>query len=134
MRVVLLALLVSLAVVVPQAGAATDSHVLVAFRQSGGLAGVKRGLVVYRSGKVASNGLALTTSQLGPARLRALRTALVQARFATLDDRYEPDEPIADGFVYTIGYAGRTVTIDEGAKPPPRLARVFALLRRLVER
>lgn len=102
------------------------------FEQTGGFAGIERGLVVYRTGRVVSDGLPVRTSRLSSTRLRALRLALQQARFATLQRKYESDEPVADGYVYRISYAGRTIRIDEGAKLPPRLARPFSLLHGLV--
>jgi hypothetical protein len=106
--------------------------VLVTFEQTGGFAGIERGLVVHRSGKVVSDGLPVTTHRLSAARLRALRNALVQARFATLLRTYESETPVADGYVYRIRYAGRTIRVEEGAELPARLARPFSLLTRLV--
>jgi hypothetical protein len=107
--------------------------VLVTFDQTGGFAGIERGLVVHRSGKIVTDGLPLTTARLGPTRLRVLRDALLRARFATLKRLYESEQPIADGYVYRITYAGRTVRIEEDAKLPPRLERVFDLLTGLVQ-
>lgn len=132
MRVVGLALLLALAAGLAQARPAAESSVLVMFEQTGGFAGIERGLVVYRTGRVVSDGLPVRTSRLSSTRLRALRLALQQARFATLQRKYESDEPVADGYVYRISYAGRTIRIDEGAKLPPRLARPFSLLHGLV--
>jgi len=105
--------------------------VLVSYEQTGGFAGIERGLVVYRTGKVQSDGLPLKASRLTPTRLRALRTALTQARFGTLAKRYESETPIADGFIYRVTYGGRSVRVDEGAEPPKRLERVLVLLRAL---
>jgi hypothetical protein len=130
-RVVGLALLVLLAPAVAQARPASDA-VLVSLEQVGGFAGIERGLVVYRSGKVVSDGLPLATSRLSPSRLRALRTALTKARFATLLRKYESETPVADGYVYGIAYAGRKVRIEEGAEVPARLQRPFSLLLSLV--
>jgi hypothetical protein len=107
------------------------SPTLVSFNQSGGFAGIDRGLIVKRSGKVVSDGLPLEKAQLTPAELTKLRTALVAARFPTLPGLYESDEPIADGFVYRIAYGGHAVRIEQGASPPPRVQRVFDLLQRL---
>jgi hypothetical protein len=131
-RVVGLALLVALTPAVAQARPASEPAVLVSLEQIGGIAAIERGLVVYRSGKVASNGLPLKRSRLTPARLRALRRALQEARFPTLLRRYESDTPVADGYEYRIAYAGRTIRIEEGAKLPPRLQRPFSLLLELV--
>jgi hypothetical protein len=106
--------------------------VLVTFDQSGGFAGVERGLVVHRNGKVVSDGFAVGTAKLTPTRLRVLRDALLRARFATLKRRYVSEQPLSDGYEWGITYAGRTVRIEETAKLPPRLERVFNLLNALV--
>jgi hypothetical protein len=113
------------------AAAARPSPVLVTYEQTGGFASIERGLTVRQSGAVVSDGLPLKVKHLTPARLRTLRTALADAHFATLHSHYASDEPIADGFVYRITYAGRTVSIDQGATLPARLEHVFALLRSL---
>jgi hypothetical protein len=131
-RVVGLALLVALAPAVAQARPVSQPAVLVSFHQLGGFAGIERGLVVYRTGKVESDGFPLSTARLTAARLQSLRTALQQARFATLPRKYESDEPVADGYVYRISYAGRTVRVEEGATLPQRLRRPFSLLLGLV--
>ena len=106
----LIALGASLAV--QSASAAQQSVVLVSFHQTGGFAAIERGLTVRRSGAVVSDGLAVKVKVLSPQRLQALRSALASAGFASLHDRYESDEPVADGYVYRIGYAGRTVEIE----------------------
>jgi hypothetical protein len=130
MRTVVVALLLTVAVAAPEAGAASSS-VLVRFDQTGGFAGIERGLVVHRSGKVVSDGLPLQTEHLSSAGVEALRGALARARWATLQKRYESETPIADGFVFRITYAGRTIRVEEGAKLPARLARPFKLLSAL---
>jgi hypothetical protein len=106
--------------------------VLVTFEQTGGFAGIERSFTVQRSGKLVSDGLATTTARLSPAKLRALKSALAKARFATLKRTYESDVQIDDGYVYRIMYGGRTVRIEEEAKLPLRLQRVYALLSGLV--
>ena len=131
MKIFAAAILAVLSAAAVPAAADAVSPVLVSFNQSGGFAGIDRGLVVRRSGKVVSDGLPLRKSQLTPAELTKLRTALTAARFASLPELYESEEPIADGFVYRIAYAGHAVKIGQGAKPPPRVQRVFDLLQRL---
>jgi hypothetical protein len=111
--------------------AAAPSPVLVTLQQVGGFAGIERSLLVRRNGRVESDGLVLTTRRLSPARLQALRQALVAARFATLKSFYRSDPPIADGYVYRVGYGARRVAVEEGAKTPPRLARLLTQLARL---
>lgn len=119
---------VLLAGVVPLSSAAPSS-VLVTFEQTGGFAGIERGMSVTRSGKVVSDGLPVTTSQLSPTRLAALRAKLVGAQWATLRTKYEPETPISDGYVYKVTYAGRTIRVEQGATLPLRLKRPFAMLQ-----
>jgi hypothetical protein len=119
------------ALAVQSVPAAPPSAVLVSFQQTGGFAAIERGLTVRRSGDVVSDGLPVKVKQLSPTRLRTLRAALTASGFASLRDRYESDEPIADGFVYRLGYRGNMVEIEQGATLPLRLARVFRLLRSL---
>ena len=42
--------------------------------------------------------------------------------------------PDADGYVERVSYAGRTVSVAEGANPPVRLQRVLTLLADIVPR
>jgi hypothetical protein len=63
--------------------------------------------------------------------VQTLRDRLVQARFRTLAPVYAPADPIADGFIETVSYAGRRVSVLTGARPPERLARVLGILRSL---
>jgi hypothetical protein len=132
MTVVGVLLVAALGLAAPQGRPEAQPAVLVTFEQTGGFAGIERGFVVHRSGKVVSDGLAVRTQRLSATRLRTLRNALVQARFATLRRTYESETPVADGYVYWITYAGRTIRVEEGAELPRRLARPFSLLERLV--
>jgi hypothetical protein len=61
--------------------------------------------------------------------VQAVRDRLRQARFATLAPVYAPANPVADGFVDTVSYAGRRVRVLTGARPPERLERVLRILR-----
>ena len=125
--------LLALAALVCATGAgAREPAVLVSLEQTGGFAGIERGLAVHRSGKVVADGMPVKTARLTPARLQALRDALVRARFASLARVYESEQPIADGYVYRITYAGRSVRIEEEATLPPRLERPFELLTGLI--
>jgi hypothetical protein len=111
---------------------AATSPALVTFEQTGGFAGIERGMSVRRSGAVVSDGLPVTVSRLSPARLGTFRQRLVDARWATLETTYEADSPISDGYVFKITYAGRTIRVEEGSTSlPPRLARVYAMLERI---
>jgi hypothetical protein len=129
MRVVVATLVASLAAAA--AADAAPSPVLVTLHRSGGFVALDRGLRVLRSGKVESDGLALTRAALTRAQLATLRLRLAQARFGTLKKEYAAKQPVADGYVYRITYGGRTVVVDQGAVPPTRLRRVLDLLLRL---
>jgi hypothetical protein len=129
-----IALIVALVASTAAAAQARPLSPLVTFEQRGGFAGIERGLVVHRSGKVVSDGLAVTTHRLSPARLRALRTALVAARFPTLAREYESGTGMADGFVYRLTYGGRTVQFEEDAELPARLQHCVDLLTPLFHR
>src|SRR6266545_5049836 len=128
MKTLCTAALVLLAWLAPPSAAAPTT-LLVSFEQTGGFAGIERGMAVTRTGKVVSNGLPVTVSQLSATRLATLRDRLVAARWATLRPKYEPETPVADGYVYRITYAGRTIRIDEGAILPLRLRRPYVMLR-----
>ena len=45
-----------------------------------------------------------------------------------------PTDPVTDGYVERVSYAGRTVSVAEGANPPARLQRVLTLLADIVAR
>ena len=131
MRAAAVALLSVLLLAAGSAADAASSRALVSFRETGGFAGLDRGLVVVRSGDVFSDGLPLKKAHLTRLELAKLKLALTQARFAGLAKTYESEQPVADGFVYKIAYAGHVVAIEQGAKPPPRVQRVFDFLQRL---
>jgi hypothetical protein len=104
---------------------------LVAYTRTGGFAGIREQLRIFRGGQAtfihARGGQ--TTFRLTCARVRTVRDALRNARFGTLAPVYAPDDPVADGFVDTVSYAGRRVSVLTGARPPERLARVLRILR-----
>jgi hypothetical protein len=127
MKTLCTAAFVLLVVLVPSSAAAPTA-VLVSFEQTGGFAGIERGMNVTRAGRVVSDGLPVTVSQLSSTRLATLRERLVAARWPTLKAKYEPETPISDGFVYKVTYAGRTIRIEEGATLPLRLARPYRML------
>jgi hypothetical protein len=117
--------------------AGRQAAMLVRYERTGGLAGTRDLLTVRRSGSatlVRHRGSNSTTLRLSCAKLRTLRTALVNARFASLSPVYSPDDPYADGFIESISYGGRTVRVFTGSEPPARLARVLGLLRALASR
>lgn len=128
MKTLCAAALVVLVSTVSSSAAAT-SPALVTFEQTGGFAGIERGMTVRRSGAIVSDGLPVTVSRLSPARLATLRQRLVAARWASLKATY--DSPVSDGFVCRLTYAGRTIRVEEGAALPLRLARLKAMLERI---
>ena len=143
MKLVAVALAVLAGTVCATATAATpclpgrQAAVLVSYERTGGFAGIHDELTVRRSGRATYvRGLrgATGTFRLSCARLRALRRALVNARFESLAPVYGPDAQVADGFVETVRYRGRAVRVLTGAEPPPRLGRVLALLQFAVAR
>lgn len=122
---------VALATLVLAAGAVDSGPVearqqpLVVYTRTGGFIGVQDSMKIFRDGTVTStNG----DFRLSPKRVAALRASLRAARFSTLLRKYKADYPIADGFVYGVSYAGRTVVVNEEAKAPLRLRRVLDLL------
>jgi hypothetical protein len=105
---------------------------LVAYTRTGGFAGIREELKVFRGGQATLVRRAgQSTFRLTCARVQTLRDRLVQARFRTLAPVYAPADPIADGFIETVSYAGRRVGLLTGARPPERLARVLGILRSL---
>jgi hypothetical protein len=104
---------------------------LVSYARTGGFAGLRESLTVFRGGAVTStNG----SFRLSARRLAALEAALRSARFSTLARRYPADYPVSDGFVYRVEYASRAVTVEDGGRPPARLRRVLALLTDILGR
>jgi hypothetical protein len=130
-RLAVVALALSLAFAGSAVGTGAQSRKLVSYVHSGGLAGEQDSLTVFRSGKAnSSNG----PFGLSTRRLLTLEAALRGARFATLQAQYLPAEPIADGYVERVLYAGRTVSVAQGAKPPVRLQHVLGLLADILAR
>jgi len=124
-RLVVVALALSLALAGTAAGAGSQSRKLVTYVHSGGFTGDVDSLTVFRSGQVDSpNGQFRLTAR----RLLSLKRTLVAARFATLRGEYVQTDPVSDGYVERVSYAGRTVSVAQGANPPARLQRVLTLL------
>ncbi len=128
---VLVVPLVLLLVSTSAAAAASPPQQLVSYARSGGFIGVHDSVKVFRDGGAASTRGAF---RLSARRLHALEASLRRARFATLQARYEAEYPVADGFLYRVAYAGRTVVVEEEANPPVRLRRVLDLLADILAR
>jgi hypothetical protein len=127
-----LALLASLALASPAA-----AKTLVRYEKSGGFAGIQVTLSVSDAGGATltrGRGAGARHFKLTSTQLRGLRKALRDARFSTLRALYAPKVPIADGFTRSVRYAGRAVTVRDGAKPPSRLSRLLERLEKLASR
>jgi len=125
-----LALIVA-ALLLAGAPASAGAGTLVRYDKSGGLAGLHIEVAVSTTGSVRVDDdrqHAPRRKTLSARRLSALRRALRAARFSTLRRRYESKAQIADGFVETVRYAGRSVTVKTEGRPPARLRKVLALL------
>jgi len=114
---------------------ASADTVLVAYRKSGGIAGVDEVLTVYSSGhlELKSRIGALKQGQVAPASLEPLQKLLASSDFANLQATYAATG--ADLFVYEVtvlsGSAQRTVSTMDGAKRPPILDQTIAELEKL---
>jgi hypothetical protein len=124
---------VLVALALPMVASAADvrSQTLVTWEQTGGFIGQQNSLTVLRTGaSTSSNG----AFRLTPKRLLRLQSMLRSARFATLRSDYFPPDPVADGFIYSVRYGGKRITVREGALPPARLERVLLLLADIFSR
>jgi hypothetical protein len=130
-RFAVVALALSLAVAGTAAGAGGQSGKLVTYVHDGGFTGDRDSLTVFRSGRAdSSNGPFVLSTR----RRLGLQRALVAARFATLRSQYVPTDPVTDGYADHVTYAGRSVTVTQGANPPARLQRVLTLLADILAR
>jgi hypothetical protein len=122
----------SLAVASPAA-----AKTLVRYEKSGGIAGIQTTLTITTGGGATVKGRIASATRrfkLTSTQLRGLRKALRDARFSTLRALYAPNVPIADGFTRGVRYAGRSVTVRDGGKPPARLSRLLERLERFASR
>ena len=127
--IALLAVLVALS----SAAAPAAARTLVRYERTGGLAGFHDEVTVGTGGRVhVERRTGERRFTLSERRLRALRKAVREARFATLRERYAPPDRVADGFTETTRHAGHTVVVQTGAKAPARLDRLLSRLRPLL--
>jgi hypothetical protein len=116
-------------------GPSTDSHLLVTFRRTGGIAGVDDTLVIDNQG----NGTATrrpsktATVSLSPAERDQLRTMLDEAHFERLRSTYAPAAPVPDGYIYDLRYQGHAVEVHDPAAPT-ELQPVIGLLSEMLTR
>jgi hypothetical protein len=80
--------------------------VLVTYARTGGLAGFQDVVVVYKDGRIFRKGGC--KAKLPAADLAKLRATLARTDFASIEPPHRP--PVADGFVYQVGYEGHAVT------------------------
>jgi hypothetical protein len=107
---------------------------LVRYEKSGGIAGIHLAMTVTRAGTAqvtVNHGGTPARHRLTSRQVSALKRDLRDARFSTLKALYKPGTPVADGFTQTVRYAGRTVTVRDGGRPPARLSRLLARLSRI---
>lgn len=131
-RTIVLSALASLALASPAA-----AKTLVSYSKTGGIAGISVSMTVSDGGSArvtASRMGAATRFALSSAALRGLRRALKDARFSTLKRRYVSRYPVSDGITQVVRYAGRTVSVTDGAKPPERLRKLLSRLNGLASR
>jgi hypothetical protein len=115
----------------PAASADARTSALVGYSRTGGIAGLRDTLTVLRDGSVLSS---RGNFRLTPRRLKQLVATLDGARFATLQRRYSPDYPVADGFTFRVTYRGRPVVVEQEARVPLRLQRALDALADLFVR
>jgi hypothetical protein len=115
--------------------AALGSDVIVAYRKSGGIAGIEETLTVHADGTLNLEGRRVSprAAHIAPADLEPLRALLTSPDFAQLRPLYQAAG--ADLFVYEVTVpttAGpRTIETMDAAPTPPILAQVIAELERL---
>jgi hypothetical protein len=105
----------------------------VSWSYGGGIAGITgTSLTVFkdRTARALQDGEARDFT-LGDRAWTRLRSRLRAARFGTLERRYAPPIPVADGTYDTVRYRGRAVTVETDGDPPRRLERLIALLARI---
>ncbi len=109
--------------------------VLVEYRRSGGILGLRDRLVVYEDGRVELERRgARYQFTLGSEELARLRGALERAGFGALRPEYFPSGRWADLVEFTLVYRGRTVRGVLSPEVPEGLRQVLAELDGLVER
>ncbi|MEV6929833.1 hypothetical protein AB0M46_35845 [Dactylosporangium sp. NPDC051485] len=108
-------------------GNATQTDTLVAFTRTGGLAGVNDKLTVRPDGSYTiQTKSGSKNGKLSGDELAALKAALVSTDFnkmPTVND----NGSVADGYTYTITYAGKQITAKDGAIPPALQPVISAL-------
>ncbi len=113
----------------PRVPAPGPSDLLVRYDRGGGVAGLQERLFVRPDGAAAVEVRdRRRTFELSGAELDRLREALTAARVPSLQRRYAPQAPVADGIGERILVDGRRVSAETGGDPPARLRRLLSLL------
>lgn len=109
---------------------------VLVFDREGGFAGSRSWLQVSTDGEIirhdAFNSPAEENGTIPMERWLEIRDFFDAIPFDQLPDRFWPETPIADGFTYSIEYAGRTIIVDEGAEVPVELEAALVLLIELL--
>lgn len=109
---------------------------LVAFEQTGGIAGHQDILEIDRDGQGRLTTLIDPKAlrfELTPRTLRRLRRQLDRAQLDTLESTYEGDEDVRDDVTFRITYDDHSVQAN-GTAAPSQLQPLLALLQRIVDR
>ncbi|GAA2396329.1 hypothetical protein GCM10010170_112020 [Dactylosporangium salmoneum] len=108
-------------------GNVTQTDTLVAFTRTGGLAGANDKLTVRPDGSYTiQTKSGSKDGKLSGDELAALKAALLSTDFnkmPTVND----NGSVADGYTYTITYAGKQITAKDGAIPPALQPVISAL-------
>ena len=112
----------------------TEGHLLVAFRRTGGIAGLNQLLTVDKEGEavVEDRRFPPTRLKLPPERLQALEAALQTADFPSLRPWYPADSGARDVFYFDVSYRGKQVRADQTGRIPERLHPVLKILTEIV--
>jgi hypothetical protein len=93
--------------------------ILVTYERTGGVAGLDDRLVIFDNGvgvlMSRSGSTEISLSKLDMARINALFS---EAQFSMLQTNYTVSRPSADLVKYSVGYHGKTVTVQDTAIPP----------------
>ena len=128
---ILIAALLALAVN-PGDAAPSNGSAVMTWSRTGGIAGVRETLRIGIDRRtVADDNGRRITGRLGRRHYARLRRILDEARLGSIDD--PQGYPVADAFVYAVGYRGDRVVLDETDDVPERLRRALAELSRVFE-
>jgi hypothetical protein len=110
------------------------SDLQIAFTWSGGFVGRDDRLDIRPDGAARlTTRTGATRFQLTQQQLDKLRTLIAAADLQNVPPIKQP-QGVADGFLFTIAYDGRTITYGDGGDPPPAaVGRLGSFLSELIE-